>query len=218
MRKDQVAAAGQLYIKNLIAEGEHQQLDFKFAINDSRKIARSLVAFANTEGGKLLVGVKDNGAIAGVRSEEEYYMIEAAAQMYCKPMVPFKVNKWMVDGKTVLEIDVKKLTTPTFAKDETDKWMAYVRVKDQNILANRVLIEYWKRKTKPQGTFISYSEKEHILINHLSENTSISASKFSRLAKITQKEAEKVLINLLCLNVIDILLTEKGAVYSLISK
>jgi len=63
-------------IKILIAQGEHQQLDFKFEISDAAKIARSLVAFANTDGGKLLIGVKDNGVIAGVRSEEEKFMIE----------------------------------------------------------------------------------------------------------------------------------------------
>jgi len=73
------------FIHNLIEEGEHQQLDFKFEISDSKKIARSLVAFANTDGGKLLVGVKDNGAIAGVRSDEEFHMVEAAAQLYCRP-------------------------------------------------------------------------------------------------------------------------------------
>jgi len=53
------------HIQNLISEGEHQMLDFKFEISDSRRIARSLAAFANTDGGRLLVGVKDNGAIAG---------------------------------------------------------------------------------------------------------------------------------------------------------
>jgi predicted HTH transcriptional regulator len=49
------------YVKKLIAKGEHQQLDFKFEISDSRKIAKTLVAFANTNGGVLLIGVKDNG-------------------------------------------------------------------------------------------------------------------------------------------------------------
>ena len=68
------------YIHALIAEGEHQQQDFKFEISDARKIAKTLSAFANTNGGRLLIGVKDNGKIAGVRSEEEKYMIEAAAQ------------------------------------------------------------------------------------------------------------------------------------------
>ena len=68
-----------------IAEGEHVRQDFKFAISDARKIAKSLSAFANTGGGRLLVGVKDNGQIAGVRSEEEIYMVEAAATVYCRP-------------------------------------------------------------------------------------------------------------------------------------
>ena len=65
------------YIHSLIAQGEHVEQDFKFEISDARKIARTLSAFANTQGGRLLIGVKDNGRIAGVRSEEEMYMIEA---------------------------------------------------------------------------------------------------------------------------------------------
>ena len=73
------------YIHALIAEGEHQQQDFKFEISDARKIAKTLSAFANTDGGRLLIGVKDNGKIAGVRSEEEKYMIEAAAQLLLYP-------------------------------------------------------------------------------------------------------------------------------------
>ena len=48
------------YIHALIAEGEHQQQDFKFEISDARKIAKTLSAFANTDGGRLLIGVKDN--------------------------------------------------------------------------------------------------------------------------------------------------------------
>ena len=62
------------YIHLLIAEGEHQRQDFKFEISDARKIAKTLSAFANTDGGRLLIGVKDNGKIAGVRSDEEQYM------------------------------------------------------------------------------------------------------------------------------------------------
>ncbi|MFM9985970.1 MAG: helix-turn-helix domain-containing protein [Flavobacteriales bacterium] len=63
------------YIENKIAEGEHQRLDFKYAVNDSRKIAISLSAFANTDGGTLLIGVRDNGSIAGVKPDEEIHMV-----------------------------------------------------------------------------------------------------------------------------------------------
>ena len=86
-------------IEALIEQGEHQQLDFKFEVSDSKKIARTLSAFANTDGGRLLIGVKDNGAISGVRSEEEYYMIEAASKMYTHPEVPFTAKRWDVNGR-----------------------------------------------------------------------------------------------------------------------
>ena len=95
------------YIRQLVSEGEHCHQDFKFEISDARKIARSLSAFANTEGGRLLIGVKDNGKIAGVRSDEEIYMIEAAATMYCKPKVELETQTYKVEGKTVLEITSK---------------------------------------------------------------------------------------------------------------
>ena len=97
-----------LYLQQLIEEGEHQQQDFKFEISDARKIARSLSAFANTDGGRLLIGVKDNGRIAGVRSEEEVYMIEAAAQLYCLPQVAIEMHTYTVDGKTVLIAEIPK--------------------------------------------------------------------------------------------------------------
>ena len=90
------------YIYNLIAQGEHVRQDFKYEISDARKIARSVSAFANTEGGRLLVGVKDNGKIAGVRSEEEIYMIEAAARVYCSPEVAIECRIYKIEGKDVL--------------------------------------------------------------------------------------------------------------------
>ena len=75
------------YIQRLISEGEHVHQDFKFEISDARKIAKSISAFANTEGGRLLVGVKDNGKIAGVRSEEEIYMnVIASRPSTCIPI------------------------------------------------------------------------------------------------------------------------------------
>ena len=52
------------------------------------------------------MGVKDNGRIAGVDWEEEVYMIEAAAEMYCKPVVPLVNRRFRVEGKDVLEVYV----------------------------------------------------------------------------------------------------------------
>ena len=109
----------------LIAEGEHQRQDFKFEISDARKIAKTLSAFANTDGGRLLIGVKDNGKIAGVRSDEEQYMIEAAAQMYCQPEVNYTMQTFQAEGRSVLVVQIEEsLQKPVYAKDETGKPLA----------------------------------------------------------------------------------------------
>ncbi len=206
------------YIHELIKQGEHQQLDFKFEINDAKKIARSLSAFANTDGGKLLIGVKDNGKIAGVRSEEEYHMIEAAAQMYCKPEINFKVQKWTILGKTVLEVDIPKLERrPCLAQDNNKKWMAYLRVEDQNLLANRVLIKVWQKEKRKKGLLIRYSTAEEILLDYLKTNENIVISKYCRIAKLQLHQAEEILSNLIVLGIIKIRISEKGACYNLIS-
>lgn len=130
------------HIINLIKQGEHQTLDFKHSVTDSKKIARSLVAFANTLGGTLLIGVKDNGSIVGIDSEEEYYMIEAAAQMYCKPEIPFDVTKWNINGKTILEVVVKATKNrPAKAPDKNGEYKAFVRVNDENIVTSPIQLK-----------------------------------------------------------------------------
>ena len=204
------------YIHKLIAQGEHQQLDFKFEIADSRKIAKTFSAFANTDGGKLLIGVKDNGNIAGVRSEEEFYMTEAAATMYCKPAINFESKEWVVDNKKVLEVTIKKgETKPYLAENEEGRWLAYVRVNDQNILANRVLVNAWKRMNSQEGTFINYTQNERLLLEYLENNEFITISKYRRITGTSLYKAENVLINFLSLNIIKIDISEKQVQYSL---
>ena len=133
------------FIRSLIAEGEHVRQDFKFEVSDSRKIARSLSAFANTEGGRLLIGVKDNGRIAGVRSEEEMYMVEAAAQVYCTPEVEVEMRVYRPEGRSVLIASVEPAPhKPVMVKEEGGRKLAYVRIADENILASPVHLGVWR--------------------------------------------------------------------------
>jgi predicted HTH transcriptional regulator len=203
-------------IKKLISEGEHQQLDFKFEISDARKIAKSLVAFANTDGGRLLIGVKDNGKVAGVRSDEELYMIEAAASMYCKPEIKISSQHWNVDGRTVLEIWVDESDQkPHYACDDKGKWWVYVRSGDQNLLAPPVLYRAMRMKNSADGVFMEYSDKESLLINYLNENDSITLQRYMQLAHLTRKEATEILARMLSLHVISVRLSENDSFYSL---
>lgn len=187
----------------MIAEGEHQRQDFKYCINDSRKIAVSLVAFANTDGGRLLLGVRDNGSVAGVVSEEEYYMVEAAARMYSKPPVPFQIKVWKAEKKTVLEIIIHKSSDrPHYAQDEKGKWLAYIRTGDQNVLAPKILVDIWKQEKSPQGVHIKYTEEEQSVLSMLEENPDLSLSQYARLSKIPRWKLEKILVKLIVVGVV----------------
>lgn len=202
------------YIEKLIREGEHQQQDFKFCITDSRKIAKSLSAFANTDGGKLLIGVKDNGKITGAKVEEEFHMIKAAAEMYCRPQISFESKVWQVNGKNVLEITIHQSEKmPHYAENEKGKWLAYLRKDDENLLANKILLEVWKRKSKPTGTHLEYTETETKLMDYLNDKKEISLNQFCRIARISRYKAERILVKLICWNVIELDISQIGNKY-----
>lgn len=192
------------YIYTLIAEGEHQQQDFKFEISDACKIAKTLSAFANTEGGRLLIGVKDNGRIAGVRSEEEKYMIEAAAELYCSPTVNYGMQTHQVEGRTILIVQIEESDQkPIYAKDESGKYLAYLRIKDENILATPVHLRVWQQSGNPLGELIEYTEREHLLLDLLKENDQLSLNRYCRLAHISRRAAEHLLAKFIRYDIVE---------------
>ena len=85
-----------------IDEGEHEQQDFKETISSSKKIARTLCAFANTRGGRILIGVRDNRSLRGIKVEEEQHMMEAAATFFCKPPLDIQCNRIEIGKKILL--------------------------------------------------------------------------------------------------------------------
>lgn len=201
-------------IEILIAQGEHQQLDFKFEVSDSKKIARTLSAFANTDGGRLLIGVKDNGNISGIRSEEEYYMIEAASKMYTHPEVPFTATHWEIQGKTILEIYIAPGSDkPYTAPDKEDKYKAYIRVHDENIQANEILLLYWRKKHSPDGTLLKISKPVEKLLNYLDTHAYINVNQFCRMAHINYYTAKNILSDLMAIETLQYNVVDKRIVY-----
>lgn len=203
-------------LSDLIREGEHQQQDFKFRVDDARKIARTLSAFANTDGGRLLIGVKDNGRIAGVRSEEELHVIETAALLYTRPEVPFETQLWQEAGKNVLEVWIPRSNAgPHMARTENDEWRPYVRKNDQNFVANRVLTKVWSMGKSRKGAQVQFTETEEMLFAYLRENNRITFSKLGRMSGLDRKLVEDLLAKLICWDVLRMELSEKGVFYSL---
>lgn len=207
------------YIENIIEEGEHVKLDFKFEVSDARKIAKTLVAFSNTQGGKLLIGVKDNGKIKGIESDEEFYMIDAAARINCQPEIRFTIQKWQVKGKTVLEVDIPKgENKPYLAKSDDNKWLAYVRIKDENFLVNAIQLRVWKNEKRKKGIFLPFTDKEKILLDYLDKNKSISMESLTKLISVNRKKASDMIVKLVSIGEMTIIYSGDKIEYGLRSR
>ncbi len=190
-------------IERLIEQGEGLHLDFKFEVSDAPKIARSLVAFANTDGGTLLIGVKDNGKIAGIRSEEEFYMIQNAAQRYCKPEIGFQTKEWNIGGKKVLEVIIPKgKQIPYKAFDRAGKPKAYVRIADENILASGVQMKIWQGKNSKRVIRFSNNSVEKKLLNCLSENDFAGLRTLKKNCGLSPFRTEKLLADFVLLGLV----------------
>lgn len=203
-------------IKKLISQGEGEGLDFKQEISGVQKIAKTLVAFANTKGGKILIGVKDNGKILGARIEEEKFMILGASDSFCKPSVSLKFMTETVDGKTVLIVDIPESNTkPHYAKGEDGKWWAYIRVKDKCLLASKVMLDVMKSDTRGDISKITFGKAEKRLLEYLEKNERITLKDFCKLTNISKWRANKILVNLVRMKVIKVLSHEKMDYYSI---
>lgn len=170
MLKDMRPIRGKYLIERLIAEGEHQQQDFKFTISDARKIARSLSAFANNEGGRLLVGVKDNGVIAGVRSDEDLYMLESAAELYCTPVpaLELKAYKATDEGAVVIVATVEPHGgAMVHVKEEGGVLRAYYRVADENIVAPELMVRSRALRASGAGMLLNLNDVERRILEEV---------------------------------------------------
>ena len=201
---------------HLIAQGEHQQQDFKYEISDARKIARTLSAFANTEGGKLLIGVKDNGKIAGVRSDEEIYMVEAAAERYCVPPVQCHMSIHCVEGHNVVIAEVEPAEIrPVRALLDDGKLCAFVRIADENIVASPVQMALWREANADEGTFLSFTQREQALLKLLADSeTPMTLNRFARLGRLPRHHAVRLLAQFIRFGLVEQQFVDHTFVYS----
>ena len=194
--KNQKIFRNKKYIYGLIEEGEHECQDFKFAITDSRKIARSIAAFANNKGGRLLVGVKDNGTVAGIRNDEEIYMIEQAAERYCKPVQSVEQTLYCVDGKYVLKVDIPSFDKkPVLAQDDNGKWQVYYRVADENVqvpdLFRRMLAA-----TPNDEVLVRFTDAQRWLLQFISKNEVVTLDEIALSGKLSRETIEESVVRL----------------------
>ena len=204
-------------IKKYLIDGEGESLDYKQEISSASKIAKTMVSFANLKGGVLLVGVRDNRSIAGIRSEDEKYMLEVAASFYCKPEINLELEEHNIGGKIILECTVPEGEfKPYSAKGEDGKWWVHIRNKDKSLLASKIVVDVLKRQASNKGTLIKYGKNEEALLRYLEDNERITLQQFRKMVNISKWRASKIIVNLITAGVIINHTYEKPEFYTLV--
>lgn len=203
-------------IQNLIQQGEHQQQDFKQTIEDQKKIARTLVAFANTDGGRLLIGVKDNGKVVGINPEEEFHMIEGAAKLYCKPEIAFESKIWQEGFRLVLEVSIEANPLRHHkAQNEEGEWKTYIRRKDQTLLANKIILKVWNLDRKGIQKPLQYGKDEQTFLSIFSREEAFTLSKLYHLLDFPKQKIDLLLALFIHWKLIEMEFTTEGVFYKL---
>lgn len=185
----------------LIEEGENERIEFKRKFSTPQKIAKEMIAFANTKGGHIFFGVDDDGKIYGVESEKsELDLIDTAARFYCDPEVEFTTEIIPVKSKDVVVIGIpESRNKPHKLIDESDKETSrvYVRFKDKSIIASKETANILKfSNVDSTPLIISLGDLEKMLLKFLEENDTVTVKEFKKLSNISERRASRTLVNL----------------------
>ncbi|WP_018477904.1 AlbA family DNA-binding domain-containing protein [Pontibacter roseus] len=183
-------------IQRLILQGENDQVDFKQRVTQPDKIARTLVSFANTRGGTILIGVKDNGRVCGVDPEEEKHTLQLAASFYCDPPLALLYEEVELDGLTILKVIIPESRhKPHFAKVKEDDWRGYVRVKDTSVQTSK-MVDKVLQAEEPAFEHIPLDRHEQAALDYLALNRRVTLRQYMKLANLSERRAYRILVKL----------------------
>ena len=201
-------------LSTLIQEGEGNQLEFLVTVNDQKKFAQTICAFANTAGGSVLIGVKENGKITGIDPSAEFDVIQNAVERYCLPVVELDIKTWQEDRHLVLQITVIRGEEQVRCLSDDGSYKAYIRVESETILANKIIIGMWKFQQKEFPCPTEFSKETNLVIHWLEGSEWISISQLYKKDELPKKLIDTILMQLLCWNVIQLVAKEGHLGYS----
>jgi hypothetical protein len=195
------------FLRELVKLGEGSRTEFKLKTKHPEKIVREIVAFANTGGGKLMVGVRDDQTIIGLKdSEEDLYILTRAIEKWIAPKLDYAVEKISValDREVlVFHIPASK-SKPHHVMDLEGHKRTYVRVGEQSIQASREMKQVLRRSKFNANILIHYGTHERILMSLLDEKEVITLNLFAAKANISKRKASEILITMVLADVIQI--------------
>lgn len=195
-----------------VALGEGDHLEFKRRVPEPQRIAREVVAFANTHGGRVILGVDDQGTIAGLKDpDEQIFLFRAAIETHTDPVVEFTLRRIAVSRKReVIVVEVPSSASRPHYVTDGEARTAYVRFGEKSMEASREAIRLMRRSNDEAGSRFEFGDKELKLMRYLDTYGRISVEQFARIADIRVRQASQTLVVLTRARVLQFHPSESG--------
>jgi predicted HTH transcriptional regulator len=209
-------------LEQLVDLGEGISLEFKRRVPRPERIAKEVVALANTNGGRIVLGVDDDGTIAGVdHASEQEFLLQQAIESHCTPPVEYDTERVVVgDRKDVVVVMVPESEQkPHFVvpdpPSEDGKGPVYVRVEDRSVEASDETIERLRHQESGEGVTFEFGETESLLMRYLDDYGRITVPQLAQLADISPEHASQTLLRLTRADLLHLHANEDGDYFTL---
>lgn len=193
------------WLKDLVNNGEGQQLEFKLRATYPDKLVREIIAFANTRGGKLLIGIDDDGRLAGVKyPEEESLVVMRALIKHTRPRIQVKYmyvrlteKRWVV----VFDVPESKRKPIKFMETRNQLWY-YIRFEDKSLRASREAEGILKLQSMKATVSFTYGETENKILKALERKNAMTLTELSQAIQVPEIKLSSHIIKLAATRVI----------------
>jgi len=186
-----------------IKKGENKRLELKEKLPSNEAIAKTVIAFSNTSGGKLVIGVNDNKELVGVDEDKIFEYEEKISSIIndlCYPTILPEIYAQNIDGKVVLVVEVfRGSMLPYYLKNKGKIKGTYVRVGSTNRVADEMMIAELQRQRFNK----SFDEEENFEYEVKNLNLEIIFNEFAKIGKICDYEKLKNLKLIKSINGLD---------------
>ena len=178
--------------------GEGQHLEFKKRVPNPVRMAKEVVAFANTTGGLIVIGVEDSGIVTGVKdvAEEEFALLQAL-KTCCRPPVPCDLERVSVSRKRQAIV----VTVPDSAKKPhcvidaaTGQQTAYIRIDHMSVEASLEAQQLMQLSRDQTDVLFTVREKERKLLQYVDRHGQINVRQFAEVAGVSRRVASRTLV------------------------
>ena len=178
-------------LKEEIKKGENKKLEFKEKLPSNEAIAKTVIAFSNTAGGKILIGVNDNKKTVGIDEDKVFEYEEKISSIIsdlCYPMILPEIYVQNIDGKVILVVEVfRGSLLPYYLKNRGKLKGTFIRVGSTNRLADENTIFELTRQ-RHNKTF-DEEENFEFELEHL--NLAVIYDEFKKIGKSCNYEKLK---------------------------